>query len=59
MPSENLAAEAYALLLEIWRNREPITIRTSLDTFEHMAMTSLTTDGVATFRRIELKKGGR
>ena len=34
-------AEAYALLLAVWNGREPVTIRTSLGTFERMALTSL------------------
>src|SRR3990167_8648307 len=36
------AAEAYSVLVEVWNGREPVTIRTSLATFENMAMTSLT-----------------
>jgi hypothetical protein len=33
---------AYFLLKQIWIDREPVTIRTSLNTFENMALTSLT-----------------
>jgi hypothetical protein len=35
------ASEAYAVLLSVWNAGEPVTIRTSLGTFERMAMTSL------------------
>lgn len=33
--------EAYALLLAVWNAREPVAIRTSLGTFERMALLSL------------------
>ncbi len=38
---DNHAQEAYAVLLAVWGVGEPVTIRTSLGTFERMALTSL------------------
>src|SRR5688572_28114694 len=32
---------AYTKILEVWNKREPVTIRTSLGTFERMALVSL------------------
>lgn len=55
-------AEAYTLLLEIWRSREPVTIRTSTGAHTNMVLVSLTADGVATFRPVAVlasSKGGR
>jgi hypothetical protein len=40
-PSVVPAGHAYAFLYILWKSREPVTIRTSLDTFERMALTSL------------------
>lgn len=39
--SEITTAEAYGVLKAVWAAREPVTIRTTLDTFERMALTSL------------------
>ena len=45
--------EAYAELLRIWENREPVTIRTSLGVFKDMIITKL--DGcTATFQQITI-----
>lgn len=41
LTSEVAVAQAYEVLLSLWNSREPVTIRTSLGTFERMALTSL------------------
>lgn len=61
--------EAYAHLLTIWERREPVTIRTSLGTFENMALESISfprasgeADALrfsATFKQIKVVKNKR
>lgn len=41
MSSEVSISQAYVVLLGVWHAREPVTIRTSLGTFERMALVSL------------------